>query len=177
MIRVLSCLFIAFSSLEDRLQSDGVGSASIPCCSQVESLALTELLESVYPIGVLPEAIFNACQVELGLVWVWPESSPEAWIESAAKQPACCQLVKDVDPGMPCSPWPYLPHTGVPGDIAVLPSAIRQFWDSPPLLTDCWVETIIGQIVSVIRSCAVTSCSSAAGVSQGSCLAVQRGSG
>lgn len=38
-------------------------------------------------------------QVELGLVWVWPESSPEAWIESAAKQPALCQLVKDVVPG------------------------------------------------------------------------------
>ena len=39
-------------------------------------------------------------QVELGLVWVWPESSPEAWIESSAKQPALCQLVKDVDPGV-----------------------------------------------------------------------------
>lgn len=39
-------------------------------------------------------------QVELGLVWVWPESSPEAWIESAAKQPALCQLVKDADPGL-----------------------------------------------------------------------------
>ena len=39
-------------------------------------------------------------QVELGLVWVWPESTPEAWLESAAKQPALCQRVRDVDPGV-----------------------------------------------------------------------------
>ena len=39
-------------------------------------------------------------QVELGLVWVWPESTPEAWLESTAKQPALCQLVRDVDPGV-----------------------------------------------------------------------------
>ena len=38
-------------------------------------------------------------QVELGLIWVWPETGPEALLESAAKQPALCQLVKDVDPG------------------------------------------------------------------------------
>ena len=43
--------------------------------------------------------ILHAWQVELGLVWVWPESSPEAWIESAAQQPALCPLVKDLDPG------------------------------------------------------------------------------
>ncbi len=40
-----------------------------------------------------------ALQVLLGLVWVWPESGPNALLESATKQPACCQLVKDVDPG------------------------------------------------------------------------------
>ena len=38
-------------------------------------------------------------QVELGLIWVWPESGSEALLESAAKQPALCQLVKDVNPG------------------------------------------------------------------------------
>ena len=37
--------------------------------------------------------------MQLGLVWVWPESGPEALLESAAKQPACCQLVKDVNLG------------------------------------------------------------------------------
>ena len=39
-------------------------------------------------------------QVQLGLVWVWPETGPEALLESGAKQPACCQLVKDVNPGI-----------------------------------------------------------------------------
>ena len=38
-------------------------------------------------------------QVELGLIWVWPESGPEAVQDSAAKRPALCQLVKDVNPG------------------------------------------------------------------------------
>lgn len=42
---------------------------------------------------------WRAPQVELGLVWVWPESGPEALLESTAKQPAFCQRVKDVAPG------------------------------------------------------------------------------
>ena len=32
-------------------------------------------------------------------MWVWPESTPDAWLESAAKQPALSQRVRDVDPG------------------------------------------------------------------------------
>ena len=39
-------------------------------------------------------------QVELGLVWVWPESGPQAFIESSAAQPALCQRVKEVSPGV-----------------------------------------------------------------------------
>ena len=48
--------------------------------------------------------VVYAWQVELGLVWVWPESSPEAWFESAAQQPALCPLVKDLDPGKSATP-------------------------------------------------------------------------
>ncbi len=54
--------------------------------------------------------VVHAWQVELGLVWVWPESSPEAWIESAAQQPALCPLVKDLDPGKAAPPhMPLIP--------------------------------------------------------------------
>ncbi len=35
----------------------------------------------------------------LGMIWVWPESGPVAFIESAAAEPAVNQRVKDVDPG------------------------------------------------------------------------------
>jgi hypothetical protein len=38
-------------------------------------------------------------QVLLGMIWVWPESGPVAFIESAAAEPAVNQRVKDVDPG------------------------------------------------------------------------------
>ncbi len=40
-----------------------------------------------------------AVQVMLGMIWVWPESGPVAFIESAAAEPAVNQRVKDVDPG------------------------------------------------------------------------------
>lgn len=33
------------------------------------------------------------------MIWVWPESGPVAFIESAAAEPAVNQRVKDVDPG------------------------------------------------------------------------------
>ena len=38
--------------------------------------------------------------MQLGLIWVWPESGPDALLESSSKEPAYCQLVKDVDPGV-----------------------------------------------------------------------------
>lgn len=38
-------------------------------------------------------------QVQLGLIWVWPESGPHAFIESSAKEPALNQRVKEVAPG------------------------------------------------------------------------------
>ena len=38
-------------------------------------------------------------QVLLGMVWVWPETGPVAFIESAAAEPAVNQRVRDIDPG------------------------------------------------------------------------------
>ncbi|CAL8465289.1 g4824 [Coccomyxa elongata] len=38
-------------------------------------------------------------QVQLGLIWVWPESGPHAFVESSAKEPALNQRVKEVAPG------------------------------------------------------------------------------
>ena len=40
-----------------------------------------------------------AVQVLLGMVWVWPESGPVAFIESAAAEPPVNQRVRDIDPG------------------------------------------------------------------------------
>ena len=39
-------------------------------------------------------------QVLLGMIWVWPESGPVAFIESAAAEPAVNQRVRDIDPGV-----------------------------------------------------------------------------
>ncbi len=38
-------------------------------------------------------------QVQLGLVWVWPETGPHAFIESSANEPALNKRVKEVAPG------------------------------------------------------------------------------
>ncbi|EIE23217.1 Rieske-domain-containing protein [Coccomyxa subellipsoidea C-169] len=55
--------------------------------SERTSLASKRSCVATYPV-----------QVQLGLVWVWPESGPHAFIESSAEQPALNQRVKEVAP-------------------------------------------------------------------------------
>ena len=67
-------------------------------------------------------------------MWVWPESSPEAWIESAAQQPAYHPLVKDLDPGSYLLSHILLCHS-VLSALAQLNTHQQFLSDAPPLHT------------------------------------------
>lgn len=76
--------------------------------------AFLGLIWCVARVGLESEMRHLRAQVELGLVWVWPEPGPEALLQSAAKRPALCQLVKDVDPGVTDT---YAAHLALPTSV------------------------------------------------------------